>query len=135
MSKVSDHLLATHKAAHAHHTEMIAAHETALDKAAAVEPKDGPHSTFHKTAIASHTKMRDHHATQIADCEKAVVASLEKVMPLPTGLTTLAPSRPRVTAVPRHGSPAIPANAVADFTKIIGVDEESMHSEELSLQK
>ncbi|HLZ52109.1 MAG TPA: hypothetical protein VKP61_15285 [Candidatus Acidoferrum sp.] len=135
MSKVSEHLLATHKAAHVHHNEMIAAHSAALEKAAAVEPTGGPHTTFHKAGVATHTKMRDHHAAQIADCEKAVGDGLEKAMPLPIGLSTIAPTRPTVVAVPRHGQPQVPVGAATDLTKIIGIDDESMHAEELSLQK
>ncbi len=72
--KVSEHLAAMHKAAHGHHTEMIAAHETALKKAADMEDGDH-HVKFHKAAIASHQQMVDFHEGALEECQKAAAAS------------------------------------------------------------
>ena len=114
MTKVSEHLHAFHRAAHGHHAEMVAAHQTALEKAAAMEPGGGPHSTFLKTSIASHEKMAAHHLAQMAECQKAVESDLNKTMPLPAGLSIVAPDRPGIRAVPRTGSPAFQRATVSN---------------------
>src|SRR5437879_4080970 len=99
----AEHLHGIHAAAHEHHSEMIAAHKAALEKAVAMEPH-GHHATFHKAAIASHEKMQ---ATA-----KAVADALQKanqVQPLPEGLRRVTPTVPTsgITAIPRIGGSPI----------------------------
>lgn len=122
MATAREHLRATHTAAHQHHTEMIAAHKSALEKATAMEPH-GHQAEFHKTAIASHEKMQSHCATQMAECDKAADAGdLNKV--IPSAISKLAPPAPGIRAIPRFGAPSMPAkaNVPEEFSKVFSID-------------
>ena len=124
MATASEHLYNFHKAAHAHHSEMIAAHRTALEKAAAMEPAGGPHTTFHKSAIASHERMQAHHASAMEECSKAMAGEFEKSPQLmPTQVSTVYPAT-AVRAVPRNGAPAMPTPPAVDleFQKLVDVE-------------
>jgi hypothetical protein len=139
MSKVSEHLFEHHKAMHQDRADAIANHEAELKKA------DGSES-FHKAEIERHKKAMDHHADMMAECSKASQAEdLEKLnlnRLVPTQVIAVIPDNPNaranVTAVPRFGARPIPVaveTGPVDFAKLIGTDEESQHSEEVSLQK
>jgi hypothetical protein len=85
---------------------------------------------------ASHcTECAKTEAEASADAaEKAAADRLnlkrEDIVPLPEGLTKLAPTH---FAVVRNGQPAVPMNTDPTLTKILGTDQESLHAEETSL--
>lgn len=139
MSKVSEHLHAFHKAMHQDCSDAILNHQTALEKAGAMEPAGGTHTTFLKAEIARYQKKLAHHADGMAECAKAIEASnLHKNETEPTRVSGVAPENPRLRAVPRFGSKPMAEAAAAvgpEMSKMLGLSAEDQHSEELSLQK
>jgi hypothetical protein len=89
--------------------------------------------SFHKSAKDAHDAAAAMHDGMCEECSKATESDLNKLVP--TNVSTIAPDRPTVRPVLRYGSPAIPVGVAVDFTRIIGSDEESMDSPELSLRK
>jgi hypothetical protein len=137
-----------------HHGNMKKEHLDAIasSKAAAIVDTN---SAFHKGAAAHHAAMEEHYSG-MAECEKsekvagaddlikalpgnlgelikALVASeLEKALNQlqPLGISTVAPTRPGIVAVPRNGQQAIPIKPIDPMLeKIIGTsdEDESMH--------
>jgi hypothetical protein len=139
MSKVSEHLHAFHKAMHQDRTDAIVNCNAALDKAVGMEPGGGPHTTFLKAEIARHGRALAHHASGVEECSKAVEAELTKGdAVVPTGVSALAPPRDggSVRMIVRAGQPTAADRPVDPLlAKILGCDQESMDSPELSLQK
>lgn len=131
MSKVSEHLHEFHEAMHQDRTDAIGIHEAALDKAAGIEP------AFHKAEIARHSKAQAYHAAKMEECSKAVAADdlLKRDQLQPTRISRVVPDRQPVL---RHGMQPLAASARDDhdgLLKVIGADEESMHSEERTLRR
>jgi hypothetical protein len=123
--KVSEHLATFHKAAHGHHTQMIAAHETALKKAQDMEEGEH-HVKFHKTAIANHQEMAGFHEGAMEDCQKAVAAAdLAKQHQLvPDGIRGIVPDRPTITPVPRYGQREMSkADVPPEFAHLVEIDD------------
>lgn len=98
----AQHLHEFHKAAHEHHSEMIAAHKTELGKASR-DRRD-----FHEAAIAAHLKMQVHHADGMAETQKAMVDALNKTNEvLQTRVSAVAPDLPTgLRSVIRPGQPS-----------------------------
>jgi hypothetical protein len=111
--KVSEHLAGMHKTAHAHHTQMVAAHEKVMEKIAG-EEGGAHHVSFHKSAVASHQQMADYHEGAMEECQKAAAASdLAKANALvPDNVHGIIRNFPSVTAIPRAGQRQIEKTAV-----------------------
>jgi hypothetical protein len=123
----AEHLHGIHAAAHEHHTEMIAAHKAALEKATAMEPH-GHAALFHKAAIASHEKMQAHHFAAMQETAKAVADALNKANQVqPSLVSRVTPDIPNLRAVPRTGSAPLQRPVVAaEFEKVFTVEDEEM---------
>jgi hypothetical protein len=128
-TSVREHLKKTHETMAAHHEEMAKCHGAAMGKAAAGDV----HAEFHKVAQSHHQTAAQFHRDAMAACAKAAESDLLKLTP--TGISGVAPARPSttITAVPRTGAKPFPTNTAPEFVKVLGLDEESFHSEERSL--
>ncbi len=96
------------------HGEMSACHLAAADKSA--EPE------FHKAAAAVHDAFKE-------ACAKAASDDLNKIQPLPHGLSRVTPDNPNVRAIPRYGQkPVAKADDLdpefAELVKVQTGDEE-----------
>lgn len=123
MSKVSEHLYEMHKFHHGDRGEAIANHQTALEKATAMEPDGGPHTTLLKAEIARHQKAQAYHAEGMTECAKAIQDHLNKLVP--TNISVVVPEHPGLRAIPRAGQPAIPAkpDVPLEFAKMFAIDD------------
>jgi hypothetical protein len=120
----AEHLVDFHKAAFRHHSEMMAAHKSEIEKSG---------GGFHKTACDSHQAMVDYHGKALAECEKAAADALNKLVP--TQVSVVVPTPPSVRAVLRPGQRELPTNIAPELRKILGSDPEWMNSEEVTLHR
>src|SRR5580700_11322715 len=102
MASVREHLHGGHEFNYQDRTDAIDNCNAALDKVAAMEPTGGPITTFLKAEIARHTLAKAHHASGMEECDKSASDDLDKVTP--TRVSSIAPARPTITAIPRFGS-------------------------------
>jgi hypothetical protein len=120
---VREHLARLHKSAAAHHRTMAEIHGNVVAKAEGMEDNQ---KTFHECSKAAHDAAAGQHDGMAEECSKAAEGDLNKL--IPTGVSAIAPDRPKITPVPRLGQPAIPAAANVDpvFAKLFEVDDENM---------
>jgi hypothetical protein len=145
---IHEHLKKSHQDSSAHHNEMANAHTAMLGKH---EEKSDEHE-FHKSAAESHVDARDDCDERveecnkaISECEKAATSSMNKLLATdpamqaymkrlvdeaigntvqPTHISAVAPPKPGLTAVPRFGSPAVPAPIVEErFAHLVEIDD------------
>ena len=149
MATMKEHLAKLHKRHAVHYTETAQNHKAMaghfeqlashFKKTAVTEAEKDAQGTLAALADENHKIAREHstlaswHQGAQEECEKATdAADLDKLMP--TRVSAIAPDRSSIRPVLRHGMQPFAVNTAADITKIIGNDEESMHSEEPSLQ-
>jgi hypothetical protein len=149
MASMREHLTNFHTKESEHHTAKAAHHATAAElhgrlarcmgKATTDGAKDAQGilealAAMHTEQSNEHTGMADWNAECADKCSKATdAADLEKLVP--TRVSSIAPTQPtNLRAVPRFGSKELPTIAVApELSKILGVNEEDLHSDERSL--
>ena len=98
-----------------HFTTAHDAHAQAMDG----ETEGTRSHTFHKT-------MKESCGNVLAACSKAAGFDddLNKLMPLPEGLSTITPTHPGVRAVPRAGQQPLPTSAESPlYAKVFGDHE------------
>jgi hypothetical protein len=118
--------------------EMLAAHHAAAQsehhKAMKGEARESSRYAFHKNMMEHHADQQQDHLAELEDCAMTAKAAGSELVP--TLVSGVAPERPR--AFLRAGQSLIPGAALVSdlqIRKIIGLDGEDLHSEELSLQK
>jgi hypothetical protein len=122
MSTVKQHLQKAHEAHATFHRAMSKCHGDAMSKAAAGDRM----AEFHKAAQAAHNAAAEAEDSMCEECSKASNDEFNKVVPLPDGLSILAPER---RAIPRTGQRELPSKAAVSpmFQKLIeSPDEENM---------
>src|SRR5713226_10393122 len=109
---------------------MSKCHAEAMGKAVAGNPEHD----FHKSAKAIHDEAAIQHDALGEECQKAISADdLRKSQALePTLVSAVTPDRPR--AIPRYGQREVPVTVAPGLSKIIGLGEEYLDSEEPSLR-
>jgi hypothetical protein len=135
MSTLKSHLVDVHKHLSAHHASM-AEHTDALSKclAKAMQPPNTVLAENNKDSraaldamTAQHLDMAAFHSGAADACEKAAQDELAKGNQImPSGVSGVAPERPTIRAVPRHGSPTASEKPTVpyEFQKLVQVDED-----------
>lgn len=158
MPSMREHLTEFHGKAAAHHDAKAAYHdsrEQSHTKHAAIHKTmhkstgmaESPHlslallheqdAVLHKTAAAHHREHADFHRTAMEACAKGVDSGdlTKREGLVPTNVSRVAPERPTITPVLRHGQREIATSVAPEFSKILGTDQESMHTDEPSLRQ
>jgi hypothetical protein len=152
MSSMKEHLAGFHGKEAEHHASK-AAHHTALAghfghlakcmaKTTTIEATKDSQGILealaaeHTEQSQQHAGMAEYHEACAEECSKAMdSADLNKLSPLPDGLSVVAPDRPNIRAVPRAGQPEIRMAVAPEFSKMLGLSEEDMHQDEATLRK
>jgi hypothetical protein len=141
---VREHLANLHKTSAAFHTQAAGHHAALAECFGKSKTTDNGHALFqeHHNALSKlHSSHADWHSEQQEKCSKASdAADLEKanrVMPLPAGMSAVAPTPSHLKMVPRVGgapAPFVPSGPAAPnvdfrFQKIFEVnDDENLGS-------
>jgi hypothetical protein len=148
-TSVREHLTALHDRMTEHHVKKAASHaarathfkklagqiqktettEATRDSQALLEAL----AALHEEMSQEHTDMATFHQDSKEACEKATIDQLDKLVP--TNISVVAPQKPTITPVPRAGSKPFPSAVPTEMTKILGLNQEDLHTEETSLQK
>jgi hypothetical protein len=149
MASMKEHLTQFHESEAAHHDHKAAHHKaiaghyhklaSSLGKAEVTEAQADSKATLeamagmHEVTSQNHADRAEYHRDCAEKCRKAMnAADLNKLVP--TSVSAIAPDRPNIRAVLRPGQREFPANTAPELSKIIGVGDEFMHSEEQSVR-
>jgi len=121
--------IATHFTKLAGHFKKTEVSEAEKDAHAILEALSSEHDTLWQ----EHSDLAHYHEQQMEACSKAADGDLNKIQP--TSVSAVAPDRPNIRAVPRHGQQPLPASTpeTDEMAKMMGFGEH-MHTEESSLR-
>ena len=134
MSTVREHLANLHKVAAAHHSDVAASHERLAKCFSKLNKSDSSHDEVaaeHEKLAALHKSQSEFHEQQAQGCMKSQEDELNKVAPVPEGLSALTPDNPHfrrgLTAIPRSGAPTPGSQeqkVAPEFAKLVALEED-----------